>query len=191
MSRIFIARPIFAWVLAIILMLAGLGALSKLPIEQYPDIAPVNVNARVTYPGASAQTIENSVTQILAQQLTGLDGLLYFNATSSSRGQARITVTFEKGTDPDLAQVNVQNKLASAISRLPAEVQAQGVRVTKSDQDQLLLVAVYDSTDTRNYQDVADYLTSNVQDPLSRVQGVGDVNVFGSPHALRIWLNPQ
>ena len=191
MSRIFIERPIFAWVLAIVVMLGGLGALLSLPIEQYPDIAPTTVNIQANYPGASAQTLENSVTQILEQQLTGLDGLLYFSAQSSSRGQSRITVTFEKGTNPDLAQVNVQNKIAAAISRLPAEVQAQGVRVTKSDQDQLLLVAVYDSTDTRNYQDVADYLTSNVQDPISRVDGVGDVNVFGAPHAMRIWLNPQ
>ena len=191
MSRLFIDRPIFAWVLAIVVMLGGLGALLSLPIEQYPDIAPTTVNIRASYPGASAQTLENSVTQILAQQLTGLDGLLYFSSQSSSRGQASITVTFEKGTNPDLAQVNAQNKIASAISRLPAEVQAQGIRVTKSDQDQLLLVAVYDTTATRKYQDVADYLTSNVQDTLSRVQGVGDVNVFGSPHAMRIWLNPQ
>src|SRR3569623_1523925 len=191
MSRIFIDRPIFAWVLAIILMLAGLGALSKLPIEQYPDIAPVNVNVRVTYPGASAQTIENSVTQILEQQLTGLDGLLYFSSQSSSRGQANISATFAKGTDPDIAQVQVQNAIQAAISRLPAEVQAQGVRVRKANADALLLVAVYDTTNTRNYQDVSDYLASNIQDPLSRVDGVGDVNVFGSPHAMRNWLQPQ
>ena len=191
MSRIFIDRPIFAWVLAIVLMLAGLGALFSLPIEQYPDIAPVQVNIRASYPGASAETIENSVTQILEQQLTGLDGLLYFSSQSSSRGQASITAVFAKGTDPDIAQVQVQNAIQSAISRLPAEVQAQGVRVTKSNSDQLLSVAVYDTTDTRSFQDVSDYLTSNLQDPLSRVDGVGDVNVFGSPHAMRIWLNPQ
>jgi multidrug efflux pump len=191
MSRIFIDRPIFAWVLAIVLMLAGVGALFSLPIEQYPDIAPVQVNIRASYPGASAETIENSVTQILEQQLTGLDGLLYFSSQSSSRGQANITAVFAKGTDPDIAQVQVQNAIQSAISRLPQEVQAQGVRVTKSNADQLLLVAVYDTTDTRSYQDVSDYLTSNIQDPLSRVDGVGDVNVFGSPHAMRIWLNPQ
>jgi len=191
MSRIFIERPIFAWVLAIIVMLAGIGALRYLPIEQYPDIAPTNVNIRASYPGASAETIENSVTQILEQQLTGLDGLLYFSSQSSSRGQANITVTFAKGTDPDIAQVQVQNKIQAAIPRLPAEVQQQGVRVTKSNADSLLLVAVYDVTDTRSYQDVSDYLSSNIQDPLSRVPGVGDVNVFGSPHAMRIWLNPQ
>src|SRR3569833_619782 len=191
MSRIFIDRPIFAWVLAIILMLAGRGALSKLPIEQYPDIAPVNVNVRVTYPGASAQTIENSVTQILEQQLTGLVGLFFFSSQSSSRGSASITATFAKGTDPDIAQVQVQNQLQSAISRLPQIVQQQGVRVSKSNADSLLLVAVYDTTDTRSYQDVSDYLSSNIQDTLSRVNGVGDVNVFGSPHAMRIWLDPQ
>jgi len=191
MSRIFIDRPIFAWVLAIIVMLAGLGALRALPIEQYPDIAPTNVNIRVSYPGASAETIENSVTQILEQQLTGLDGLLYFSSQSSSRGQASITVTFAKGTDPDIAQVQVQNKIQTAIPRLPGEVQEQGVRVTKSNADTLLLVSVYDVTDTRSYQDVSDYLSSNIQDTLSRVPGVGDVNVFGSPHAMRIWLNPH
>ncbi len=190
MSRIFIDRPIFAWVLAIIVMLAGFGALRALPIEQYPDIAPVNVNIRASYPGASAQTVENSVTQILEQQLTGLDGLLYFSAQSSSRGQASITATFAKGTDPDIAQVQVQNQIQSAISRLPQEVQSQGIRVTKSNSDQLLLVAVFDTTDTRSNQDVSDYLASNIQDPLSRVEGVGDVNVFGAPHAMRIWLDP-
>ncbi|WP_126172304.1 efflux RND transporter permease subunit [Altericroceibacterium xinjiangense] len=191
MSRIFIDRPIFAWVLAIVVMLAGVGALMTLPIEQYPDIAPTQVNIRASYPGASAQTVENSVTQVLEQQLTGIDGLLYFSSQSTSRGQANITAIFRKGTDPDIAQVQVQNRIESAVARLPQDVQAQGVRVTKSNSDTLLLVAVYDTTDTRSYQDVSDYLTSNIQDPLSRVEGVGDVNVFGSPHAMRIWLNPQ
>jgi multidrug efflux pump len=191
MSRLFIDRPIFAWVLAIIVMLGGIGAISALPIEQYPDIAPTQVNIRASYPGASAETIENSVTQVLEQQLTGIDGLLYFSSQSSSRGQATITAIFEKGTDPDIAQVQVQNKIQSAVSRLPQQVQAQGVRVTKSNADSLLLVGVYDTTDTRSNQDVSDYLSSNIQDPLSRVEGVGDVNVFGSPHAMRIWLNPQ
>ena len=191
MSRIFIDRPIFAWVLAIILMLAGIGSLLALPIAQYPDIAPTNVNIQANYPGASAETVENSVTQILEQQLTGLDGLLYFSASSSSRGQARITATFDKSVDPDIAQVQVQNKIQTAISRLPAEVQQQGVRVTKSNADALLMVAVYDTTGTRDYVDIADYLASNIQDPLSRIPGVGDVNVFGSPHAMRIWLDPQ
>ncbi|MFK4873688.1 multidrug efflux RND transporter permease subunit [Novosphingobium sp. ZW T3_23] len=190
MSRIFIDRPIFAWVLAIIVMLAGLGALAFLPNEQYPDIAPAQVNIRATYNGASAETIENSVTQVIEQQLTGIDGLLYFSSQSSNRGQATISVIFAKGTDPDIAQVQVQNKVQSALSRLPQAVQSQGVTVTKSNPDQLLLVAVYDETDSRSNQDVSDYLTSNIQDPLSRVEGVGDVNVFGAPHAMRIWLDP-
>ncbi len=191
MSRIFIERPIFAWVLAIIVMLGGLGALNTLPIEQYPDIAPTNVTIRATYPGASAQTVETSVTQIIEQQLTGLDGLLYFSSQSSSNGAASITATFAKGTDPDIAQVQVQNKVQAAISRLPQQVQTQGVRVTKSNPDQLLLVVVYDETDTRDSNAVSDYLTSNIQDPLSRIEGVGDVNVYGASNAMRIWLDPH
>src|SRR3546814_507103 len=143
MSRIFIDRPIFAWVLAIIVMLAGVGALATLPNEQHPDIAPTQVNIRATYPGASAETIENSVTQILEQQLTGIDGLLYFSSQSSNRGRSSITATFSKDVDPDIAQVQVQNKISSAISRLPQSVQDQGVRVTKSNPDSLLLLAVY------------------------------------------------
>ncbi len=191
MSRIFIDRPIFAWVLAIVVMLAGIGAINALPIEQYPDIAPPQVNIRASYPGANAETIENSVTQIIEQQLTGIDGLLYFTSTSSSRGQVNISATFQKGTDPDTAQVQVQNQVQQAISRLPQQVQQQGVRVTKSNPDFLLIVAVYDKTNQRTNMDVSDYLASNLQDPLSRVPGVGDINVFGAPHAMRIWLNPQ
>jgi multidrug efflux pump len=172
-------------------MLAGIAAIRGLPLEQYPDIAPPQVNIRASYPGASAETIENSVTQIIEQQLTGIDGLLYFISTSSSRGQVNISVVFEKGTDPDTAQVQTQNQVQQAISRLPAQVQQQGVRVTKSNPDFLLIVSLYDETDQRTNMDVSDYLASNVQDPLSRVPGVGDVNVFGAPHAMRIWLNPQ
>ncbi|MXP27658.1 efflux RND transporter permease subunit [Porphyrobacter algicida] len=191
MSRIFIDRPIFAWVLAIIVMLAGVGAVLTLPIEQYPDVAPTDVNIRASYPGASAETVENSVTQVIEQQLTGLDGLLYFSSQSTSQGNATITATFAKGTNPDIAQVQVQNKVQSAIARLPQEVQNQGIRVTKSNPDRLLTIAIYDSTNTRSSNDVADYLTSNIEDPLSRVQGVGDVNVYGAPHAMRIWLDPN
>ena len=191
MSRIFIDRPIFAWVLAIVVMLAGIGAIATLPIEQYPDVAPPVVNIRATYPGASAATVENSVTQIIEQQLSGIDGLLYFASSSTSRGSVNISVTFAKGTDPDIAQVQVQNQVQQAISRLPQQVQQQGVRVTKSNPDFLLIVAVYDVTDQRTNMDVSDFLTSNIQDPLSRVPGVGDITVFGAPHAMRIWLNPQ
>src|SRR5215510_6504585 len=128
MSRIFIDRPIFAWVIAILVMLLGLGGLSTLPVEQYPDIAPPQVNIRANYPGASAETLENSVTQVIEQQLTGIDGLLYFTSTSSSQGTTTITATFEKGINPDIAQVQVQNKVQQALTRLPQQVQQQGLR---------------------------------------------------------------
>lgn len=191
MSRIFIDRPIFAWVLAIITMLLGLGAILSLPIEQYPDVAPPQVNIRATYPGASAETVQNSVTQIIEQQLTGIDGLLYFSSSSSSRGSVSISATFEKGTDPDIAQVQVQNQVQQALSRLPQQVQQQGLRVTKSNPDFLMIVGVYDETDQRTNQDVSDWMASNMQDQIARVTGVGDTNVFGAPYAMRIWLNPD
>jgi multidrug efflux pump len=191
MSRIFIDRPIFAWVLAIIVMLAGIGAIFSLPISQYPDIAPPQVNIRATYPGASAETIQNSVTQVLEQQLTGIDGLLYFSSSSSSRGQVTISATFEKGINPDIAQVQVQNQVQQALPRLPQQVQQQGLRVTKSNPDFLLIVGVFDETDKLNNRDVSDYLVTNLQDKLARIEGVGDTNVFGSQYAMRIWLNPD
>ena len=190
-SRIFIDRPIFAWVISIIIMLAGVGAILTLPIEQYPDVAPPQVNIRASYPGASAETLENSVTQIIEQQLTGIDGLLYFSSNSSSRGQVSISATFEKGIDPDIAQVQVQNKVQQAISRLPQQVQQQGLTVTKSNPDFLMIFAIYDTTDRRTNQDVSDYLVSNIQDRIARLEGVGDTNVFGAQYAMRIWLNPE
>ncbi|MGK6353595.1 efflux RND transporter permease subunit [Sphingomonas sp. DT-207] len=191
MSRIFIDRPIFAWVLAIIVMLMGIGAIFSLPIAQYPDVAPPQVNIRASYPGASAETVQNSVTQVIEQQLTGIDGLLYFSSTSTSRGQVNITATFEKGTDPDIAQVQVQNQVQQALTRLPQQVQQQGLRVTKSNPDFLMIVGVYDETDRRTNQDVSDWMASNMQDSLARIRGVGDTNVFGAPYAMRIWLNPD
>jgi len=190
-SRIFIDRPIFAWVIAIIIMLGGIGAIMGLPIAQYPDVAPPQVTVRATYPGANAQTIQNSVTQVVEQSLTGIDGLLYFSSSSSSRGSVSITVTFEKGTDPDIAQVQVQNQVQQTLSRLPQQVQQQGLIVRKSNPDFLLLVGVYDATDKMTNQDVSDYLVSNLQDPLGRIPGVGDTNVFGSQYAMRIWLDPS
>src|SRR3954466_13069824 len=190
LSRVFIDRPIFAWVIAIIIMLAGLGSIHSLPVEQYPDIAPPNVNIRASFPGASAQTIENSVTQVIEQQLTGIDGLLYFSANSSSRGQVTITATFDKGVNPDTAQVQVQNKVQQALPRLPQQVQQQGISVTKSNPDFLLITAVCDETDRMTNQDVSDYLVSHLQDPVGRIPGVGDTNVFGAQYAMRIWLNP-
>ncbi|MBI0473989.1 efflux RND transporter permease subunit [Sphingomonas sp. MA1305] len=190
-SRIFIDRPIFAWVLAIITMMAGIGAILSLPIAQYPDVAPPQVSIRATFPGASAQTLQNSVTQVIEQQLTGIDGLLYFQSSSSSRGAVTITATFDKGTDPDIAQVQVQNQVQQSVARLPQQVQQQGLVVRKSNPDFLLIAGVYDETDRMTNQDVSDYLVSNLQDPLGRIQGVGDTNVFGSQYAMRIWLNPE
>ena len=190
LSRIFIDRPIFAWVIAIIIMLAGVGAIFALPIAQYPDVAPPQVTIRATYPGANAQTLQNAVTQVVEQTLTGIDGLLYFSSSSSSRGSVSITATFDKGVDPDIAQVQVQNQVQQALSRLPAQVQQQGLIVRKSNPDFLLIASVYDTTDRATNRDVSDLLVSTLQDPLGRTQGVGDTNVFGSQYAMRIWLDP-
>jgi len=191
MSRIFIERPIFAWVLAIIIMLTGIGAIVSLPIAQYPDVAPTQISIRATYPGANAETLENSVTQVLERELTGLEGLLYFNSSSSSRGSVNVTATFDKGVNSDIAQVQVQNKIQAAVSRLPQQVQQQGVRVTKAAPDFLMIVAVYDTTGKSDNVDVSDWLAANLQDDLSRTSGVGDVNVFGAQYAMRIWLDPD
>ncbi|RXD03627.1 multidrug efflux RND transporter permease subunit [Sphingomonas sp. UV9] len=190
LSRVFIDRPIFAWVLAIIVMLGGIGAIMALPIAQYPDVAPPQVSIRANFPGANAQTLQNSVTQVVEQSLTGIDGLIYFSSSSSSRGSVTITVTFEKGTDPDIAQVQVQNQVQQTISRLPQQVQQQGLVVRKSNPDNLLIVGVYDETDKMTNQDVSDYLVSNLQDPLGRIPGIGDSNVYGAQYAMRIWLDP-
>ena len=188
-SRFFAHRPIFAWVLAIVIMAAGLFAVSTMGVEQYPDIAPPTVSINANYGGADAATVENSVTQILEQQLKGLDGMLYFSSTSSN-GSASITVTFDKGTDPDTAQVQVQNAISRSISRLPAVVQQQGVNVNKAQSDQLMVVSIYDETGRATNSDISDYLTTHFQDPISRVEGVGNTQVFGGSFAMRIWLDP-
>jgi multidrug efflux pump len=189
-SRIFIDRPVFAWVIAIVIMLAGLGAIGSLPVEQYPDIAPPSVNIRASYPGASADVLESSVTQLIEQQLTGLDGMIYFSGNSNSAGQVNITVTFQKGTNPDIAQVQVQNKVQQALPRLPQQVQQQGLTVTKSNPDFLMITSIYDESDHQTSADVSDYLVSNLQEPVGRIAGVGDVQVFGAQYAMRIWLDP-
>ncbi|WP_296620832.1 efflux RND transporter permease subunit [Rhizorhabdus sp.] len=189
-SRIFIDRPIFAWVVAIVIMLLGAGGLFSLPISQYPNVAPPSVNIRANYPGASAETVESNITQIIEQQLSGIDGLLYFSSSSSSTGRSEITVTFDKGVDPDIAQVQVQNRVQQALPRLPSQVQQQGLVVTKSNSDFLMVVSVFDESDRSTNRDVADFLVSNLQDGIGRIQGVGDVNVFGSSYAMRIWLDP-
>lgn len=189
-ANFFVNRPIFAWVISLIIIIAGTLSLYKLPVEQYPDIAPPQINIGTSYGGASAQTVENSVTQIIEQQLTGLDGMIYFSSSSSSSGNSRVSVTFEQGTDPDVAQVQVQNKVQQILSRLPEDVQRQGVRVAKAQTDFLLLVSLYDSTKKANKEDIADYLVSNLQDSISRIDGVGEVQVFGGQYAMRIWLDP-
>ncbi|WP_137898002.1 efflux RND transporter permease subunit [Sphingomonas sp. 2SG] len=189
-SRFFVERPIFAWVIAICIMLGGVAGLRSLPIAQYPDVAPPTIAISATYPGASAETLETSVTQVIEQQLTGIDGLQYFQSSSNSAGSASITVTFAKGTDPDTAQVQVQNKVQQASARLPSAVTSQGVTVTKSNSDFLMIVALYDKSDKASASDIADYLVSNFQDDLARVDGVGQSQVFGAQYAMRIWLDP-
>jgi multidrug efflux pump len=191
LARFFVGRPIFAWVIAIVIMLAGTAAITSLPVAQYPDVAPPTISISATYVGASAETVENSVTQVIEQQLTGLDGMLYFSSSSSSDGRANIQVTFDQGTNPDTAQVQVQNKVQQALPRLPSQVQQQGVTVVKSQSDFLMIVAIADTTDRATASDLADYLVSNFQDPIARVHGVGGVQVFGSQYAMRIWLDPE
>ena len=190
LSRYFIERPIFAWVIAIGIMLAGLGSMFSLPIAQYPDIAPPGVGISATYPGASANTVETAVTQIIEQQLTGIDGLMYFSSSSSATGRSQITVTFQKGTDPDTAQVQVQNRVQQALSRLPNPVQQQGLTVTKQQTDFLMLVGLYDETNLATQADISDYLVNNFQDPIARIEGIGATQIFGSQYAMRVWLDP-
>lgn len=191
MARFFIDRPVFAWVIAIIIMLAGGLAVFKLPVSMYPPIAPPTIDIRASYPGASAQVVENSVTQIIEQNLTGLDGLLYFSSNSSSNGAAAITLTFATGTDPDTAQVQVQNQVQVAMPQLPQIVQQQGVRVNKSSSGFLQVLAFYSSDGKMSRADISDYVSTNLSEPLSRVPGVGRVQVFGAKYAMRIWLNPE
>ena len=190
MSRYFIDRPIFAWVLAIILMLAGLLALRTLPIAQFPEIAAPAVTIATVYPGADAQTLENTTTQIIEQQLKGIDHLRYFSSSSDSAGNLTITLTFEQGTNPDTAQVQVQNKLAQATPLLPQEVQQAGLRVSKSTANFLLVAAVYSEDGSHDQVDLGDFIASSLQDPLSRINGVGDTQLFGAQYAMRIWVDP-
>lgn len=191
MARFFIDRPIFAWVLAIIVMLAGLISVLTLPIAQYPAIAPPAVAIVATYPGASATTLEDTVTQVIEQKMKGLDRLSYMASTSESSGTVTITLTFENGTNPDTAQVQVQNKLALATPLLPQEVQQQGVAVSKSASNFLNVLAFTSEDGSMNGSDLSDYVAANVQEAISRVEGVGDTTLFGSQYAMRIWLNPD
>ena len=190
MSRFFLGRPIFAWVIAIVIMLAGILSITRLPVSQYPQIAPPQVTITATYPGASAETIENTITQQVEQAMTGLDGYLYM-ASNSDAGRVSIDITFEAGTDPDIAQVQVQNRLKTVENSLPQVVQQLGVNVDKSAANFLMVVGFVDKNGKMSSADLSDYLVNNVQEPLSRITGVGEVEVFGSSYSMRIWLDPE
>lgn len=191
MAKFFIDRPVFAWVIAILMMLGGLLGIKLLAVEQYPDIAPPSVTVTASYPGADAETINNTVTQLIEQNLTGIDNLIYMTSTSSSQGIVQTTLTFSPGTDPDFAQVQVLNKVESVKARLPESVQKNGVSVAKNNTNFLKVVAFYSTNPERTQTDIADFIYSTVQDPIRRVQGVGDTTLFGSEYAMRIWLDPN
>ncbi|WP_025120370.1 MULTISPECIES: multidrug efflux RND transporter permease subunit AcrB [unclassified Serratia (in: enterobacteria)] len=191
MAKFFIDRPIFAWVIAIIIMLAGILSIMKLPIAQYPTIAPPAVTISANYPGADAKTVQDTVTQVIEQNMNGIDNLLYMSSNSDSSGNVQITLTFNSGTDPDIAQVQVQNKLQLAMPLLPQEVQQQGVSVEKSSSSFLMVAGFISDDGSMTQEDIADYVGSNIKDPISRTSGVGDVQLFGSQYAMRIWLDPN
>ncbi|EOC0418647.1 multidrug efflux RND transporter permease subunit AcrB [Cronobacter malonaticus] len=191
MAKFFIDRPIFAWVIAIIIMLAGGLSIMKLPVAQYPSIAPPAVTINATYPGADAKTVQDTVTQVIEQNMNGIDGLMYMSSTSDSSGTVQITLTFESGTDADIAQVQVQNKLQLAMPLLPQEVQQQGVSVEKSSSSFLMVLGLINTDGSMKQEDIADYAGANIKDPISRTTGVGDVQLFGSQYAMRIWLDPN
>ncbi|WP_322028098.1 efflux RND transporter permease subunit [Burkholderia sp. BCC1977] len=190
MAAFFIRRPILAWVIAIVIMLIGGAATTTLPVEQYPTIAPPSVQVTATYPGASTDTVAATVTQVIEQKLSGIDNLQYMSSKSSSTGQATITLTFRPGTDPDIAQVQVQNKVSQASASLPETVQEQGVQVAKSSSDFLMIVALSSPGGSLNSIDLGNVIATQIEDPLTQISGVGDVTLFGAQHAMRIWLNP-
>ncbi|MFO1388472.1 efflux RND transporter permease subunit [Cellvibrio sp.] len=189
MAKFFIDRPVFAWVIAILIMLAGALSIFKLPIAQYPEVAPPSVSINANYPGASAQTVQDTVIQIIEQGLTGIDNVQYMSSTSESSGSGSVTLTFLAGTNPDIAQVQVQNKLQTVMPLLPQEVQQQGIRVTKSSAGFLLIIGFVSADGRMDKYDIADYVAANVQDQLSRVNGVGQITLFGSQYAMRVWLD--
>ncbi|AUI86776.1 multidrug efflux RND transporter permease [Vibrio azureus] len=191
MARFFIDRPIFAWVIAIVVMLAGVLSIIKLPVAQYPSIAPPTVVISASYPGANAKTMEDTVTQVIEQRMTGIDHLRYLSSTSDSFGNTQITLTFNAEADADIAQVQVQNKLQSALPLLPMEVQQQGVKVNKASASFLMVVGLYSQDNSMDQNDISDYISSNIADPLSRVPGVGEIQAFGAQYAMRIWLDPH
>lgn len=191
MPKFFIDRPIFAWVIAIITMLAGLLAIIKLPVSQYPTIAPPAISISASYPGADATTVQNTVTQVIEQNMNGIDNLVYMSSTSDSSGNMNISLTFDADTDADIAQVQVQNKLQLAMPLLPQEVQQQGISVDKSTSSFLMVAGFISNDGSMDQDDIADYVGSSIKDPLSRVTGVGETQLFGSQYAMRIWLDPD
>ncbi len=191
MARFFIDRPVFAWVIAILIMLAGVLAIMTLPISQYPNIAPPSVTIDATYPGASSKTVEDTVTQVIEQKMKGIDNLIYMSSTSDSSGRCSITLTFDAGANPDIAQVQVQNKLQLAMPNLPQEVQKQGISVAKRSANFLTIFAFVSEDGSMDNADIGDYVASNLLDPVSRLNGVGDVTMFGNQYAMRIWLDPN
>ena len=191
LSKFFLDRPVFAWVIAIVLMVLGCLSIHNLPISQYPSIAPPSIAITAFYPGASAETVENSVTQIIEQKMTGFDDLQYLSSTSDSSGASRIELTFKAGTDPDLAWAKVQNKLQLAQTSLPTSVQQAGVSVNKSTRNFLLIVGLVSEDGSMDTYDLCDYAQSNLEKVLARVPGVGEVSVFGAQYAMRIWVNPE
>ena len=191
MAKFFIDRPIFAWVIAIIIMLAGGLSILKLPIAQYPTVAPPAIEISANYPGADAQTVQDTVTQVIEQNMNGIDNLMYMASSSDSSGSVTLTLTFASGTDADIAQVQVQNKLQLAMPLLPQEVQQQGIKVQKSSSSFLMVAGFVNNNGTMTQEDIADYVASNIQDPISRTSGVGDVQLFGSQYAMRIWMDPN
>ncbi|URQ61798.1 efflux RND transporter permease subunit [Pantoea alhagi] len=191
MAKFFIDRPIFAWVIAIIIMLAGALSILKLPIEQYPNVAPVAVQINANYPGADAKTLQDSVTQVIEQNMNGIDGLMYMSSNSDSSGALQLTLSFQSGTDADIAQVQVQNKLQLAMPLLPQEVQQQGIQVEKSSSSFLMVAGFVSEDGSMTQNDIADFVSSNIKDPISRTTGVGDTQLFGAQYAMRIWMDPH
>src|SRR5271167_201673 len=191
MPKFFIDRPIFAWVLSLLIMLGGVLAITHLPVAQYPTVAPPSIAINATYAGASAETVQDTVTSVIEQQMNGIDNLLYMSSSSSASGQSTVTLYFDSGTDPDIAQVQVQNKLQLAIPNLPQTVQQQGITVVKSTRNFLMFFTL--SSTNKDVSDIAlgNFISSSVLDPIRRVTGVGEADLFGTQYAMRIWLNPQ
>lgn len=191
LSRFFIHHPIFAWVLAIVTMLFGVLAIFTLPISQYPEVASPSIRIHTQYTGASPTTVDQTVTQVIEQNMTGIDNMIYMQSRSDSSGMSTITLTFAVGTDPDVAHMQVQNKVQQVQSQLPSAVQSNGVEVSKGNDNMFMVITLYSPDDSLHQIDLADYISANIKDEISRTQGVGTVQVFGGKYVMRIWLDPD